>query len=244
MRRILLLFAALLLAWGCAATQIALEKKDLKVETLMSETIFLDVENLAERSVFVDVRNTSDKDLNIAQGITTRLQQKGYAISNNPKTAGYILQVNVLQVGMADPSALRASVYGGYGSTLGAGLAGATAGALIGGAAGNSVAGGAIGGLAAGTADVVAGSLVKDVTYSIMTDVMISEKTTGKVKEKQAANLAKGKGTSVQQSVDKTTNRLRYQTRVASSANQVNLKFEEALPPLQEGLARVISGIF
>lgn len=238
---VLLLLASMLLLSGCAATQVALEKKDLKVQTLMSDTLFLDIENQVSRSVYVDIRNTTDKDFDLAERIKSKLQAKGYALASNPKDAGYILQVNVLQVGQADPAALRTSVFGGYGSTLGAGLAGATAGALI---AGNAGAGAAVGGALFGIGDMVAGSLVKDVTYSVMTDIMISEKTASKVKEQQTARLAKGKGTKLSQSIEKESNRQRYQTRIASSANQVNLKFEEALPHLQEGLAKSISGIF
>jgi hypothetical protein len=36
----------------------------------------------------------------------------------------------------------------------------------------------------------------------------------------------------------------RYQTRVMSSANRVNLNFEEAAPELEAGLTRAIAGIF
>lgn len=240
-RIVLLLLAVVLTMSGCAATQVALEKKDLKVQTIMSDTLFLDIESAAARSVFVDVRNTSDKDFDLAERIKSKLVAKGYTIAPNPQVAGYIMQVNVLQVGQADPAALRTSVYGGYGSTIGAGLVGATAGALV---AGNSAAGAAVGGAVFGIGDMVAGSLVKDVTFSVMTDVMISEKTTSKVKESQTAKLAKGKGTKVHQSIEKESNRQRYQTRIASSANQVNLKFEEALPHLQEGLAKSLAGIF
>src|SRR5580704_10355396 len=51
--------AACSLFTGCAATQIALEHKNLKVQTQMSHTIFLDAEKRAERSVFLDIKNTS-----------------------------------------------------------------------------------------------------------------------------------------------------------------------------------------
>ena len=37
---------------------------------------------------------------------------------------------------------------------------------------------------------------------------------------------------------------LTYQTRIASSANKVNLKFEEAQPILEDKLAASIAGIF
>ncbi|WP_422491663.1 complement resistance protein TraT, partial [Endozoicomonas sp. ALE010] len=35
----------------------------------------------------------------------------------------------------------------------------------------------------------------------------------------------------------------KYQTRVVSTANKVNLKFEEALPELKKGLSNSISGL-
>jgi hypothetical protein len=219
-----LLLCLALLAGGCAATQVAIEKKDLKVETLMSETVFLDLEKQVDHSVFVDVRNTSDKDLNLRSMIMSKLQDKGYTLAEKPADAGYILQINVLQIGQADPAALRTSVYGGYGGVL----AGGVTGALIGGAAGGGTGalyGAGIGAVVGGAADMVAGSLVKDVTYSMITDVLISEK------EKPAKGKPK-------------TPAEKYKTRVASSANKVNLKLEEALPPLQDGLARSIAGIF
>lgn len=237
-----------LLLSGCAAMQVAIEKKDLKVETLMSETIFLDVENQTGRNVFVDVKNTSDKNLNIQNRVTNILQDRGYTITSSAKNADYILQVNVLQVGQADPSALRSSVVSGYGGVLTSGLGGAIAGAGIAAVSGagsagltGAIAGGAILGSAA---ELVAGSMVKDVTFSIMTDVMLSEKTNFKVKETQAAKHSIGKGTTRTQSVERKSNRQRYQTRIASTANKVNLKFEEALPALEDGLARSIAGIF
>lgn len=240
----LMLLGALLMMTGCAATMVAIEKKDLKVETLMSDTIFLDVEQNAERTIYVDIKNTSDKDFDLMGPVISKLTQRGYTIVNDPKQAGYILQANILQVGQADPSALRTSVYSGYGGALAGGLAGVGIAAATGGHGAGIATGGAIGGIVGGAAELVAGSMVKDVTFSVITDIMISERTTDKVQENQSANLSKGKGTSVQQSIKKETNRQRYQTRIASSANKVNLKFEEALPALQDGLSKSISGIF
>ncbi|MBF0514927.1 MAG: complement resistance protein TraT, partial [Desulfovibrionaceae bacterium] len=132
MSRLRLLIVLPLSLWlcGCAATQVALEKKDLKVETQMSSTIFLDIENQRERSVFVDVRNTTGKDIDIRERIVGRLRDKGYAVVESPQRAFLILQANILYVGMADPSALHESLYAGYGGVLAGGLGGA----LIGGA--------------------------------------------------------------------------------------------------------------
>jgi hypothetical protein len=50
--------------------------------------------------------------------------------------------------------------------------------------------------------------------------------------------------TTIQQDVAETVNWKRYRTRIGTSANQVNLKFEEALPEIQKGLCKSISGLF
>ena len=215
-RFFLLSLAFLFLCGGCAAVNIALEKKDLVIDTKMSDTIFLDIINQKERTIFVDMKNTSDKDADIKALITGKLIAKGYVAVDNPQKAFYIFQGNILYIGQSDPSAIRKSLYAGYGGVW----AGAAAGVIVGNVA-NSYTGAlyglGIGGIVGGAADLVAGSLVKDVTFTIITDLMITERSgSGKV----------------------------YKTRVVSSANQVNLKLEEAMPLMVDGLARSIAGIF
>jgi len=92
---------------GCVATQVALEHKDLNVQTQMSATVFLDLDRRLQKTVFLEVRNTADRDLVIEPMIKTRLQQAGYEVLSDPLEAFYILQVHVLQVGRADPSACK-----------------------------------------------------------------------------------------------------------------------------------------
>ena len=50
-----------LLLGGCAAVHTSIAKKDLDVQTKMSDSIFLDPVGPDKRSIFVQVRNTSDK---------------------------------------------------------------------------------------------------------------------------------------------------------------------------------------
>jgi hypothetical protein len=71
-----------------------------------------------------------------------------------------------------------------------------------------------IGGVIGAGATVVANSLVEDVYYSAITDVRIND------------------------------GQNQYPTRVLSSANKVNLKWEDAQPALQKGLAESIAGVF
>jgi len=233
----------LLFLAGCAATQVALEHKDLKVQTKMSATVFLDVENQTERTIYVDFKNTSGQPINIEEMIKQQLVAKGYRIVQNPQEAFYILQANVLQVGKTDPSALRESLYAGWGGPV----AGAATAGVIGAAAGGSRGlgyGAAAGGILGGAAELVAGSLVKNVTYSMITDLQILEKTPETVAQTVTSNLQQGAGTQVRQTSQSVRNRRKYQTRIVSTANKVNLKFEEALPVLKEQLASSIAGIF
>ena len=239
--RFLLLFAAGLLFAGCAATQISLEKKDLKVETQMSDTIFLNLDDAQDKTVYLDIRNTSDKDIDLTPYIAARMEDKDYTVVNNPKDAYYIIQGNILYVGMANPSALRESVYQGWGGVAGGAAAG-TATAEI--SQAGRVEGATLGALVGGFTEILTGSTTKDVTYTIMTDVQIFERSPQPVTQTRQAQLRQGKDVSITQTSSSTTDRYIYQTRIASSANQVNLKFEDALPSLMDGIARSISGVF
>lgn len=53
---------ALLFLSGCAASSVMISKRNLDVQTKMSETIFLDPVSPDQKGMYVEVRNTSDKD--------------------------------------------------------------------------------------------------------------------------------------------------------------------------------------
>lgn len=208
----------------------------------MSASIFMDLENQLERSVFVDVRNTSDKDIDVAGFIRQQIEARGYTIAENPRDAFYILQANVLYVGQADPSAIQQSLLAGYGGALGGGVVGGMLGAAS--SFKGAAIGTGVGALVGGVTEVVAGSLVKDVTYTIVTDLQIAEKTPEEVAQTVQSSLKQGTGTQVMQKSQSVRERRKYQTRVVSSANQVNLEWQEAEGPLLSGLAKSIAGIF
>ena len=170
--------------------------------------------------------------------LASRLEQAGYRIASDPQGAFYILQVNVLQVGQANPSALSAAMRSGCGGPVG----GAVAGAAIARSVNTSHAD--LKGAAVGMAvEMIVGSLVKDVTYSIITDIRITERTDAPVTQKLESKLPQGTGTEIAQTGENTVNWRKYQTRVVSTANRVNLRFEQALPALEQQLARSIAGI-
>lgn len=125
--------SVILVGLGCSATQVALEKKDLKVQTKMSQSIFLDLDNQIEKSAFLEIKNTSDKEIDFDTPVRKAIENRGYKIVDNAKEAAYIYQVNVLYVGEADPAALRTAVHAGYGSAWAGGAVGGAVGYGLGG---------------------------------------------------------------------------------------------------------------
>jgi hypothetical protein len=232
---------------GCAATQVAVSKRNLDVQTKMSETVFLDPVGPEKRVMHIQVRNTSDKtNFDLAGPIKEAMEKKGYRITENPDEAYYRLQANVLSVAKTDPTAAAAALHSGYGGPV---LGGAVAGAAIGGAAGGwkgAGYGAAAGGVFAGVTETVTGSFVKDVLYMVVTDIQLVEKAADGVIVRQDSqqNLAQGIGGTQQQTTSEVTKFKKYRTRVVSTANKANLEYDEAAPLLTEGLTRALSGLF
>lgn len=231
--------ATVTLLYGCAATQVAISKRELDVQTKLSATIFLDPVAPEEMTIFVQVRNTSDKqELDLAPDIVAAVTAKGYRIVRDPKQAKFYLQANVLQVGKTDPTAIQQQLGGGYGGAIaGMAIAGAT------GSNGRGVMGGA---LIGGAAELIAGNLVKDVYYSIVTDLQIKERLVGGKKATLKSQHANKQGTSGAENVTYSdeVDMKTYQTRIVSTANKVNLEFAEAAPALRSGLTRALTGLF
>ena len=235
--------ALLLLLGGCAAATTAISKRNLDVQTKMTASIFLDPVPAEKRTVFVHVRNTSDKpDFDIEAQVKRSIASRGYRIVDDPTQAHYLLQANVLQVGRTSPTAAEQAFAGGFGSTILGGAAGAGVGRAISEDTAVIIAGAMIGAAVSAAAD----AFVQDVTYSIITDVQVSERAREGVivTEKSQQDLPQGTaGKQVLTSSD-TADWNRFRTRIMSMANQVNLDFEDAAPALVDGLTRSIAGIF
>ena len=225
---------------GCAATTTAVRYQDLKVETKMSDTIFLDPVGPGQRSIFIQIRNTTDKpSFSVENDIAAAVAAKGYRVVNDPNQAHYWLRANVLSVGETDKSALEMSEAAGWGGAA----AGAIAGAIIA-PSGAEWAGAGIGGLVAGAAEAISGSAVKVHWFAVITDVEIAEQTNQGISQETDTTMQQGTSTVVKQKTASSTTRKRFRTRISSSARQVNLTFPEAEPYLRQGLINSISGLF
>jgi hypothetical protein len=101
------------------------------------------------------------------------------------------------------------------GNGYGGAVEGVVAGAVVGGEMGGSP---FIGGLVGGLAGTIADNMVKDVNFAGIVDVKLQQKVNGKL--------------------------IAYTTRIAITADKVNLSFETAQPKLEAGLTDSLSGLF
>ena len=146
---------------GCAAIQTSVGKKDLDVQTKMSDTIFLEPVAPEKRIVFIDIRNTSDKSLDIESAILQSIRGGGFTITDNPEQANFMLQANILQVGRANLN--------GVTSALDAGFGGAVAGYTIASSIDrDDVENAAVAGLIGAVGGIISDALVKDIMFSMI----------------------------------------------------------------------------
>lgn len=210
------LVLSIVLLTSCAATEVALSHKNIETQTTLSKTIFLDPVPDSQKSVFIVVKNTSDQQsFDISHSLTQAFRAHGYKVMSNPSDAHYKVQANILSVGKVSKSASQSAPGHGFGSALAGGATGAAAGSL----SGNSTAMLA-GGLVGGIGGLAVDSLVKDVNFTMIVDLQISERKNAKGSYE------------------------RYTTRVVSHTNRVNLSFATAKPSLEVGLVNTIVGIF
>jgi hypothetical protein len=213
------------------------KKRNLEVKTQMSETVWL--EPSSEKTVYIQVKNTSDKDMsNLQAQLANELTAKGYKVTT-PENAYYWVQANVLKADKMDLREAQGFLKTGYegavaGAALGAGIT----------AYNSNSSGAALGvGLAAGLIGMAADAMIEDVNYTMVTDLQISERSKAKVTTDNIAALRQGtSGVKLQTSTEQG-DRAKYQTRVVSNANKVNLKFEEAKPVLEAQLAKSVANI-
>lgn len=227
---------------GCAAVHTSIRKRNLDVQTKMSDTIFLDPVGPDKKVIYVEVRNTSDKESFDVEGeLKEKITKRGYRVTDNPDEAYYRLQANVLSVAKTTPEEAAQMLAGGYGAPLVGAAAGAAAGAVVGGA-GGGVAGGILGML--GT--VAVDAYVEDVMFLCVTDIQLVEKAPEGVivRSDSAQNLAQGMAGTQNQTYSEVGKFKKYRTRVVSTANQMNLVYEDAAEPLTRGLARSLAGLF
>lgn len=236
--KMLSMLLLVLVLTSCSALHTAISKRNLDVQTKMSDTIWLEPVAPAQKTLYVQIKNTSGKQLEIENKILTSLQEKGYKLVANPSDARYFLQANVLRVEKVDLREVGGADV--FSNTI---LAGGV-GAMLGAQRSGGVYTAAGWGIAVSTVATIADALVKDISYAMVTDIMITERT-GKDVKVITRNVVKQGSSGGRTSIsEENMNTDKYSTRILSIANKVNLKFEEATPVLEDELVRSIAGIF
>jgi hypothetical protein len=231
---------------GCAATQVALSKKDLDVQARTSTAIFVDAVPKEKRTIFLDVKSgVMEFDRKAFKSFVAEqflANDNGYRLIDDPDQAQFTMTAYVLNLEKTSPTAAQSALNTGFAG--GAVLAGAASGGVLNNS--NPLRGAVAGGLLFGAADMISGSLVKDVTYMLVCDIQIKERTrNGAIvrKDTKIDRKVSDAGTSRQTSSE-VSNQKEYQTRIVTTANQVNLKLEEAQSLMFKKTAFAMSGFF
>ena len=248
MKHLLKTFSVLLIGavlTGCAATQVALSKKDLDVQTRTSTAIFVDPVAKEKRTIYLDIKSgvmefDRRQFKQFVKEQFTQFNDNGYQIIDDPETAQFQMVAYVLNLEKASPTAAEQALGKGY-------MGGAVlAGAAVGGVATHS-AGGVVGGAVVGGAtEFISGSLVKDVTYMLVCDIQIKEKAAKGVivrKDSQIDTKISDAGSS-RQTTSEVGNKKEYRTRIVTTANKVNLKIEDAQDLMFKKTAYAMAGFF
>lgn len=241
--KVVALSVVMLLA-GCAGTNTALKKKDLDVQTRTSTAIFIDPVSPAKRTVFVDVKSSVQE---FDRAVFKKLLKESFAVNDNnyrlvddPEQAQFVLSAFVLNLEKASPSASDQALNRGFEG------GGVLAGAAIGGAARGDWKGAVAGGVVGAGVEMISGALVKDITYMLVCDVQIKERTKNGTLVKRATDISTRVSDAgyTQQSIDETSNMKEYRTRIVTTANKANLKLEEAAPLIYSKTASAMNGFF
>lgn len=243
--QIVVLSAALVTLFGCAAIHTSVAKRNLDVQTKTSTAIFVDPVKKEYRTVYVEVRSgVMEFDRrgfrkHIMEEFATN--ENGYKVVDDPEAAQYHLSVYVLTMEKASPTAAEAALRQGY-----VGGSGIVAGAAAGGVATGSGKGAVQGALLGGLTETVANAFVQDVTYMLIADIQIKEKARKGVivrKDTQISAKVSDAGSSTQR-VSEVSNLKEYRTRIVTTANKANLELEEAQPLMFQKTAYAMSGFF
>lgn len=235
---------------GCSAVNTMAKKQDLTVESRLSHSIVLEPVSPSKRIVYARVRDVSGNKMrkDMQRKIVLNLQEEGFTVTEDPDQANLMLNATILSANkMTGDEADR---------LLSSGYKGAAEGAFIGGGL-TAVTGGSNSDvLKAGALTAAAGFLadtfVEDVYYTFVMDVELRERPLDGDAIDNAKKSISAKGMRSQNSTNLTVSKssvergenynwIVYETRIVTTANQMNLKIEEAIPEVQDKTAYSLS---
>jgi len=237
-KKLLLVVLALGMA-SCASNKLATEKKELRVDTRLSQSIFLDPVDPGQQIIYVKVNNsTGNKDLRLQRAIMGEMVALGYEITNTPSQANFMLQANIRNY----TSTVKAP--DGAGETIVGAVLGGVLGSAIGGGKGQDIST-ALGAVAGGAAGQKFSGRNLDIQYTAEVDVVIAERSNnGSVNYRHKQNIQKGEGTRVSADFTNQSVWKRHNLRLVSKATKINLTEEEATQAIVNDIIGSLSGLF
>lgn len=232
---------------GCAAVSTSVAKRNLDVQTKISTSVFVEPVQRAQRTVYVSIRSgVMEFDRNAMSRAVREAfvgNDDGYTIVDNPEDAQFQLNIFVITLEKASPTAAEVALKQGYSGDVNAG---AVAGGAVGMSQGNSVSSMVGGGLLGAIGTTAINAFVQDVTFLLVADVQVKENAAkGVIVRKDSKISAKisDSGSSTQ-TVSEATNKKEYRTRIVTTANKANLDMEEAQDVMFKKTAYAMSSFF
>ena len=232
---------------GCAAVSTSVAKRNLDVQTKISTAVFVDQVQRAKRTVYVSIRSGAmEFDRNAFSRAVKEAfanNPEGYTITDDPDAAQYQMNIFVITLEKASPTAGEVALSQGYHGDVGAGAA---AGMIVGADQGHTRTSMAGGGILGALGTTAANAFVQDVTYMLVTDVQVKETAAkGVIVRKDSKLSAKVSDSgSITQTASEVSNKKEYRTRIVTTANKANLDLAEAQEPMFKKTAHAMSSFF
>ena len=248
--KILILVLSTFNLLGCSAAKTAMTKQDLVVESHVSHSVVLEPLSPENRVVYIRVKDLSGNEMR--KPMTTHLKKtlsdEGIHITNDPKQANLMLNAFVISAKKTNKEEINSFLNSGYKG----GAEGLLTAAAIGGVFGSR--GSDLGVVALGGAAVgfLADTLVSDDYYTFVVDIELRERpldgdniTNNKASKSIKASSSQNtlSATVSNSNVERGENYkwITYETRIISTANQMNLDIESAKPLVMSKAASTLA---
>ena len=243
MKRLGILFVLAVLMSGCGAGNTLLHKSELQAQVFLTNSIFLQLTESgsgAKPDVFVEVRNTTNTPLGTVEGVSLddmlkhQISNRGFTVVDSHSEAERILSLVITKVGETTQENLYTRYQG-------------LDGAFIGGTVGAAISGwtGALAGMAAGSAaSFITNAFIRDVYFSLEGELQVIERIKTTVTTEVVVKNEQGSGgteTHIYRKNDE--NEIPHRTGVVGWVNKVNLKAEQAIPALVNGVSLSVAGV-
>lgn len=236
-KKLLLAVMALGMA-SCSTGKMNAEYKNLRVNTQMSHSIFLEPVDPEQQIIYVKVKSsTGNKDFRLQNAISSEMRSLGYKVTNKPSEANFMLQANIRNYTSKSEAA------DGTGESIVGAVVGGVLGSAIGGGKGQDIAT-TLGAVAGGAAAQHMANNVVLVEYEALVDIVISERSQEKVDYNNFQENSGGIGNTVTANFTNKSNWKKYRTKLVTRAAKINLTEAEATPVIVNDIVTSLSSLF